>query len=163
MSARIGVLFVCMGNICRSPMAEGVAQSRIEVAGLAARVHVDSAGTHSYHAGEAPDRRAQAAALRRGVDISRQRARRVEREDFERFDLLLAADEDNLARLRALAAPALRDRARLFMTFAPALGVTAIPDPYYGADDGFDHALDLIEAASDGLVEHLRELLRARG
>lgn len=161
MTTPLGVLFVCMGNICRSPMAEGVARQRIERAGLIDRVRLDSAGTHSYHAGDPPDRRAQAAAHARGIDISAQRARRVEKADFERFDLVLAADEENLARLHALAPRDQRDRARLFMTLAPHLGVTAIPDPYYGADDGFEHALDLIEAASDGLVAELRARLDA--
>jgi protein-tyrosine phosphatase len=150
------VLMVCMGNICRSPTAEGVLRHRLDAAGLADRIGVDSAGTYGGHAGDAPDPRAQRHAARRGYDLSRQRARPVRPEDFERFGLVLAMDEDNLAALERLRPPGLGD-VRLLMSFAARDGLPlAVPDPYYGGPDGFEHVLDLVEAACDGLVEHLR-------
>lgn len=155
-SSQVSVLFVCMGNICRSPTAQGVFLRKLEEAGLRDRVHVDSAGTHAYHIGEPPDPRAQDAALRRGFDLSDQRARKVARPDFSRFHYVLAMDEDNLAILRSLCAGEDCAKVRLFMEFAPHLGQRSVPDPYYGGHDGFGHVLDLVEAAAEGLVEHLR-------
>jgi len=151
------VLFVCLGNICRSPTAEAVFREllRREAAGLA--VEVDSAGTHGYHAGEPPDARAIAAAARRGIDMSDLRARMVEAADFERFDLVLAMDEQNLRRLHRLAPAGYRQRARLFLEYAPDLGRRDVPDPYYGGETGFEEVLDLVEAASRGLLAALRQ------
>lgn len=152
----IKLLFVCTGNICRSPTAEGVFRARAGMAGLAHRFTLDSAGTHGYHIGEPPDPRSCEAALRRGVDLSTQRARKVTAPDFSHFDLLLAMDRGHLRALQALAPPEQADRAHLFLRFAPRLGLKDVPDPYYGGPDGFEQVLDLIEAASDGLLEHLR-------
>ncbi len=152
----VRVLFVCMGNICRSPTAYAVFERFLEQTGLAEQVEIDSAGTHAYHIGKAPDPRAQAAALRRGVDLSPQRARRVEVEDFELFDYVLAMDQDNLSDLLALAPAEHGHKVRLFLDFAPELKVTDVPDPYYGTNSGFDRVLDLVEAASEGLIRHLR-------
>ena len=156
---KISVLFVCMGNICRSPMAEGVFRRRVEEAGLGERIHIDSAGTHAYHVGEPPDPRAQETAARRDIDLSAQRARRVTREDLALFDFVLAMDRDNLSILHDIAEPEHRERIRLFMEFAPEMKVREVPDPYYGGQGGFDRVLDLVEAASAGLLETIRKRL----
>ena len=156
---KISVLFVCMGNICRSPMAEGVFRQMVEAAGLAERIHIDSAGTHAYHVGEPPDPRAQETAARRGIELAEQRARRVSREDIALFDFILAMDQDNLSILHDIAEPEHRERIRLFMEFAPDMKIREVPDPYYGGQGGFDRVLDLVEAASAGLLETIRKRL----
>jgi protein-tyrosine phosphatase len=156
---------VCMGNICRSPTAEGVLRAKLEAAGLRRHVEVDSAGTHGYHVREAPDPRAQGHAARRGYDLSTLRARRVADDDFERFDHLLAMDEDNLEWLRSQA-PA-GSRARLGLLMEHALrhrDQRVVPDPYFGPAGGFDRVLDLVEDACDGLVQRLaREVAPDQG
>jgi protein-tyrosine phosphatase len=158
----VRVLFVCLGNICRSPTAEGVLRV------LAAReapdlmLEVDSAGTAGYHIGEPPDPRTRAAAARRGYDLSTQRARVVEPADFERFDLILAMDRENLRVLRRRAPAGAHERLRLFLEFAPqAADPEDVPDPYYGGPNGFEQVLDLVESASRGLLAHLRLKSRA--
>jgi len=151
-----GVLFVCMGNICRSPTAEGVFRKLLEERAPELQIEVDSAGTHAYHLGEAPDPRACRAAQQRGVDLTKQRARRVAVEDFERFELVVAMDQLNRAHLRELSPPQFHDRIRLFLEFAPQLGRDDVPDPYYGGSNGFEHVLDLVEQASMGLLDHLQ-------
>ena len=151
----IRVLFVCMGNICRSPTAEGVFRDLLRQAGLAQQVRTDSAGTHAYHIGEPPDRRTQAAALRRGVDLSDLRARKVTRSDFEHFDYVLAMDVQNHASLRELCPPERADRLRLFLEFADG-PVREVPDPYYGGARGFEQVLDLVEEGARGLLAHIR-------
>lgn len=148
------ILFVCTGNICRSPTAEGVANRVFELAGLNAEC--DSAGTHGYHEGEAPDPRAQQAALQRGYDLSRQRARKVVPEDFSRFDLILAMDKGHQQLLLRACPEALRAKIRLFMTYAPESGTDEVPDPYYGGEAGFERVLDLCEAGAHGLALALR-------
>jgi len=153
------VLFVCMGNICRSPTAEGVFRKQIADHLSEFVVDVDSAGTHAYHLGEPPDRRAQRAAERRGVDLSQQKARRVTEEDFSQFDLVLAMDQLNQVVLSELCPPELNDRIRLFLEFAPQVGRVDVPDPYYGGSNGFEYVLDLAEEASAGLIEHLRQTI----
>ncbi|MDD9876972.1 MAG: low molecular weight phosphotyrosine protein phosphatase [Magnetovibrio sp.] len=152
----VNVLFVCLGNICRSPTAEGVFRALIEREGLAGKVGVDSAGTGAWHIGNPPDRRAQAAARGRGVDISAQRARQVELADFDAFDYVIAMDRSNHADLTSLAPPAARDRIHMFLAFAPETGLREVPDPYYGGAGGFDEVLDLVEAASRGLLDDIR-------
>jgi protein-tyrosine phosphatase len=149
-----------MGNICRSPTAQGVFRELLETRGLGDLVEIDSAGTHGYHIGEPPDRRAQAAAARRGIDLSGLRARRVAEGDFEYFDYLLAMDRDNLDSLAAICPPAHRRKLMLFMDFAPHLGSREVPDPYYGAPGGFEQVFDMVEAAAAGLLEDIR--LRGR-
>lgn len=149
------ILFVCLGNICRSPMAEGVFRHLVAARGAGERFHIDSAGTGDWHVGEAPDARAQAAARGRGIDISDQRARRVAAGDFERFDMLLAMDESNLAALQRLAPEPHRGKIHLLLAFAANAGRSDVPDPYYDGSDGFEHALDLIESAGDGLFQAL--------
>lgn len=164
----VRVLFVCMGNICRSPTAAGVFRALVEGEGLADRVVVDSAGTHAYHAGEGADRRALRTAANRGVDLSEHVARGVRGTDFESFDFILAMDHDNLAELVSRAPAAARPRIRLFMDYAEPqqLGggrvVAEVPDPYYGGPDGFDRVLDLIEAASAGLLAEVGRMLDSR-
>ncbi len=156
--ASTSILFVCMGNICRSPTAEGVFRKFVEDAGLGSDIHVDSAGTHAYHVGEPPDHRAQAAAARRGVSLDRIRARRVSDADFERFDYILAMDRLNLVTLQDRAAPEFQDKLRLFLEYAGARELE-VPDPYYGGAAGFEHVLDLVEAASEGLLSALKRSL----
>ena len=150
------VLFVCMGNICRSPTAEGVFRALIEREGLQRSVRIDSAGTHGYHTGEPPDRRAIAAAAKRGYDLSKLRARSVSSEDFSRFNWILAMDSDNLRELKALRPHAYRGYLGLFLSFAPDASLRDVPDPYYGGPQGFEHVLDLVETASKGLIAALR-------
>lgn len=155
------VLFVCMGNICRSPTARGALVKALREELPDVVVEIDSAGTHAYHVGEPPDPRAQRAAERRGIDLSSFRARRVEPDDFERFDLVLAMDRLNQTVLEEMAPPERRGRVRLFLEFAPDLGRDEVPDPYYGGGNGFETVLDLVERAAAGLVEHIRREARA--
>lgn len=156
------ILVVCMGNICRSPMAEGVLRKHLETHAPNLRVTVDSAGTHGYHAGAPPDNRAQVAATRRGYEISHLAARRVVPEDFERFDLLLAMDRDNLEILHAMAPEGQASKARLFLEFSSTMPGGEVPDPYYGGATGFERVLDLVEDAVAGLLPELERLSARR-
>ena len=150
------ILFVCMGNICRSPTAEGVFVRLLRERAPELAVEVDSAGTHADHVGEPPDRRAIAAAARRGVDISTLRARRVDAEDFARFDLILAMDQDNRSTLLRLSPASFHERIRLLMEFAGEVeGMLDVPDPYYGGAVGFERVLDLVERAAEGLLREI--------
>ncbi len=154
------ILLVCMGNICRSPTAEGVLRAKVAQAGLTSKVIIDSAGTHNYHPGSPPDERSQAHALTRGIDLSKQRARQVVQADYDKFDLILAMDWDNLALLQDDCPPAQAHKLKLFMNYAApdlALG-QVVPDPYHGGEAGFERVLDLAEAASAGLLAHLAGL-----
>lgn len=161
------ILMVCMGNICRSPTAEAVLRHKLQQAGLHERVHVDSAGTHAYHVGAPPDERAQKHARLRGYDLSHQRARKVDPSDFEAFDLVLAMDWDNLALLEENCPtdPQVRRKLRRLTEFVPSgsphEGAQVVPDPYYGGPAGFDAVLDLVEAACDGLLDHIQRQLAA--
>lgn len=147
------VLFVCTGNICRSPTAEGVFRHLAEAAGLSAMIESASAGTHAYHVGEPPDPRTVATARKRGFDLSAQRARKVRREDFQTYDLILAMDEDHFDHLSALRPHDARAEVRLFLDYHPARTHTGVPDPYYGGADGFELVLDMIEEASKALLK----------
>ncbi len=155
------ILFVCLGNICRSPTAEAVVRT------LAARelpeigLEVDSAGTAGYHIGEPPDPRMQAAAARRGYELKALRARVIEPLDFERFDLILAMDRENLAMLHRRAPEQARERVRLFLDFFPQGELREVPDPYYGGPNGFEEVLDLVESAARGLLAYLRQRAQA--
>jgi protein-tyrosine phosphatase len=158
-SNNLSILFVCMGNICRSPTAEGVFRKRAEEAGLALAIHIDSAGTHAYHIGEPPDARSQQYATMRGYDLSTQRARKVQTEDFGKFNYVLAMDHDNLGWLKNACPPQQAHKLALFMQFARNHDSKVVPDPYYGGGMGFDLVLDYIEDASDGLIEALSHQL----
>ncbi|QRM19717.1 low molecular weight phosphotyrosine protein phosphatase [Dechloromonas sp. TW-R-39-2] len=156
------VLLVCMGNICRSPTAEGVLRSFIRTNNLGDKVEVDSAGTHGYHVGEAPDSRTQRAAMVRGYNLSQLRARKVARQDLDYFDLILAMDKSNLDNLMRLATPEQQGRIKLFMDYSKNFDDEEVPDPYYGLGHGFDLVLDMVEDASKGLVEEIKATLGRR-
>ena len=151
-----------MGNICRSPTAHGVLRDKVRALGWSDWFRVDSCGTHAYHVGEAPDRRSQKHALQRGYDLSDLRARQLVREDFERFDLVLVMDHENMARAQALCPPTQRHKLHRLTEFCRELKSPVVPDPYYGGDQGFEHVLDLIEDACQGVLafvqkEHLTQ------
>jgi protein-tyrosine phosphatase len=152
------VLFVCMGNICRSPTAEGVFRHLLAQEAPGLRVQADSAGTADYHIGSAPDTRSQRVALARGIELSGLRARQVAPGDFARFDLILAMDRENLRELQAMRPQRAPARLRLFLEYAPELGRLEVPDPYYGDASGFEEVLDLCIAASRGLLAALHEV-----
>ncbi|MHB1099032.1 MAG: low molecular weight protein-tyrosine-phosphatase [Burkholderiales bacterium] len=152
---KTGILFVCMGNICRSPTAEAVFRKMAEEAGLIEKIFIDSAGTHDYHIGRPPDERSMRAAKGRGYDMSGLRARQVEAKDFLHFDYILAMDRNNLAILKRIAGPGLQGRARLFMEFSRDFTDLEVPDPYYGGAQGFETVLDRVESASRGLLAEI--------
>jgi len=151
----VRVLFICMGNICRSPTAEGVFSRLIEKEKLQHCIEIDSAGTHAYHIDEAPDLRSQKAAKDRGIDLSAQRARKVIMGDFEDFDYLLAMDLNNLSILKQACPQDQQHKVKLFLDYAPQLPTNEVPDPYYGGKYGFETVLDLIEEASTGFLNEL--------
>ncbi len=152
---KIKILFVCMGNICRSPTAEGVFISTINRRRLTDLFEVDSAGTHAYHVGDAPDLRAQKAARERGVELKHLKARKVQNSDFERFDHILVMDDDNHASLSSICPNEHLSKIRHFLDYAPQLQKREVPDPYYGGAYGFERVLDMVEAASEGFIEEL--------
>ena len=154
---KYGVLFVCTGNICRSPTAEAIFRKLAEDAGMVGAVNADSAGTHAYHVGEPPDPRAQAAAAKRGYDLSALRARRIEGADFRRFDLVLAMDQDHCAILARMAGSSAGHKLKLMMSYAQRFKERDVPDPYYGGPQGFERVLDLLEDAASGLLRSLRK------
>ena len=149
------VLFVCMGNICRSPTAEGVFRHKVEQANLGDLISIDSAGTHAYHVGKSPDPRAQQAALKRNIDLSKQRARRVCVDDFTKFDYVIAMDESNKEDLLSLCPAGYESRVHLFLDFAECDEIE-VPDPYYGQGRGFEIVLNLVEEAADGLLKKIQ-------
>jgi protein-tyrosine phosphatase len=154
---KFGVLFVCTGNICRSPTAEAIFRKLAEDAGMAGAVTADSAGTHAYHVGEPPDLRAQAAAAKRGYDLSALRARRIDGADFKRSDLILAMDQDHYAILARMAGSSAGHKLKMMMSYARRFEERDVPDPYYGGPQGFERVLDLLEDAASGLLESLRK------
>lgn len=155
------VLFVCTGNICRSPTAHGVLQQQLERAGLGGRVQVDSAGTHGYHRGDPPDERSQTHAARRGYDLSALRARQVTAEDFEHYDLILAMDGGHLERLGERCPPAQQHKLQRFTAWCRRHRAHDVPDPYYGGAQGFEQVLDLVEDGCAELLLHIRRQLTA--
>jgi len=146
-----------MGNICRSPTAQGVFAHLVDEHGLSETIEADSAGTHAYHIGEPPDSRAQQSALQRGIDLSAQRARKVSRSDFDVFDYVLAMDAYNFELLEQICPAKNHHRLSLFFEFAPDAGIADVPDPYYGGPRGFDQVLDLVEEGARGLLEHIKQ------
>jgi protein-tyrosine phosphatase len=154
--SRYRVLFVCMGNICRSPTAHGVFEARVREAGLTGQVEVDSAGTHSYHVGAPPDHRSQAHAIKRGYDLSTQRARQLTADDFETFDLVLVMDWENHVFAERLCPPPHAKKLRRFAEFFQQHDSPVVPDPYQGGAAGFEQVLDLVEDGSAGLLAHVR-------
>ena len=149
----VSVVFVCMGNICRSPTAEGVFRHVVKEKNLQDVIKIDSAGTHAYHIGESPDPRSQSTAKSQGVDLSAQRARKVEHNDFDQFDYVIAMDRSNYENLKSLATPEQQEKLHLFMGFSSAWDNAEVPDPYYGAGDGFTTVFDMVQSASEGLLE----------
>ncbi|MBT7308268.1 MAG: low molecular weight phosphotyrosine protein phosphatase [Gammaproteobacteria bacterium] len=146
-----------MGNICRSPTAHGVFRKMVEAEGLDKQIEIDSAGTHAYHVGNPADARAQQTALRRGLDMSDLRARKVKQHDFDCFDLILAMDRDNYTILESYTSPSTKDKLHLFMEFASDQWRTLeVPDPYYGGPNGFEQVFDMVEDASRGLIERIK-------
>ena len=160
MTAKYSVLFVCMGNICRSPTAHGVFRQKVTDQGLAHLVEVDSAGTHNYHPNSPPDERSQVHAAKRGYDLSDLRARQIRADDFERFDLILVMDMDNLALVQDECPPKHLAKVRRLTEFCSKNDSPVVPDPYYGGSNGFDHVLDLVEDACDGLIRHANQKVR---
>lgn len=154
---KVSVVFVCMGNICRSPTAEAVFRHYVEKAGLEDRILIDSAGTHDYHIGEVPDARTQRVAKQRGYDMSALRGRQVEAQDFQRFHYVLAMDEANLSILQRLRPREAQGHLGLFLEFAQRHTEREVPDPYYGGADGFEKVLDLVEDAAHGLLTHIKK------
>jgi protein-tyrosine phosphatase len=151
----IKVLFVCMGNICRSPTAEGVFRHRVFEAGYADHIIIDSAGTHDYHIGSSPDRRAQQAAQQRGYDLGSLRGRQVGARDFHEFDYILAMDRANLDNLLQDCPPQQQHKLKLFMEFSRGFSEREVPDPYYGGNQGFENVLNMVEDAAAGLLEEI--------
>jgi protein-tyrosine phosphatase len=156
MVKKVSVVFVCMGNICRSPTAETVFRHYVENAGLSEHILIDSAGTHDYHVGDPPDSRAQRAAQQRGYDMSKLRGRQVGKDDFRRFDYVLAMDRANLAILQRITPTDSNTQARLFLEYARHHPEREVPDPYYGGAAGFERVLDMAEDAAQGLLEEIR-------
>lgn len=157
---KIRVLFVCLGNICRSPTAEGVFRKLVQEQSLTKHVEIDSAGTHAYHVGAPPDARAQQAARQRGIDLSGLRGRQATARDIEQFDYVLAMDSENHENLLDICPDGLEHKVRLFMEFAPARPEKEVPDPYFGGPAGFDRVLDMIEEAAAGLLKDIRKRLK---
>ena len=151
------MLFVCMGNICRSPTAEGVFTKLVAEKNLSSQFTIDSAGTHAYHVGSPPDRRAQQMALKRGVELQQLRARKIHSSDFLYFDYILVMDDENYSRVIADCPEEYRDKVKYLLDYAPQIGVRQVPDPYYGEKDGFERVLDMVEAASVGFLEALHK------
>ncbi len=153
------VLFCCMGNICRSPTAEGVFRRQVALSGLESRIRIDSAGTHAYHIGHAPDPRSQAAAAVRGYELGNHRARQIVQQDFAEFDFILAMDRDNLAELRRIVAWEYRAKPRLFLDYSVQHSGAEVPDPYYGGPEGFEQVVDMAEDGCAGLLAAIKKEL----
>ncbi|QCU89880.1 low molecular weight protein-tyrosine-phosphatase [Thiomicrorhabdus sediminis] len=156
--SKVSVLFVCLGNICRSPTAHAVFRKLVIDQGLQQHIDIDSAGTAAYHIGKHPDTRSMQVARNRGIEMLDLRARQVDMGDFYQYDYILAMDDSNYHNLRELALPEHYDKIQMFLEFASdEFSETEVPDPYYGGDQGFEHVFDLVESASEGLLTHIRQ------
>jgi protein-tyrosine phosphatase len=153
----IRVLFVCLGNICRSPTAEGVFRDLVGREGLSDKITTDSCGTSGWHRGDPPDNRARQEARRRGIDIEDLKSRETRQRDFVDFDFIIAMDDNNFQTLHAMSPAEHATKIHMFLSFAPSVGVTEVPDPYYGGPDGFSDVFDMIDVASKGLLQHIRD------
>ena len=156
-ASKVSVLFVCMGNICRSPTAEGVFRHLVNQADMQDNIHIDSAGTHAYHVGNPPDSRAQQAARNRNIDLSSQRARQVTTRDFQHFDYVLAMDHSNYSDLEYICPGGHEEKLSLFLEFSTPSQEQEVPDPYYGGSHGFEHVLNLVEDAAHGLLADIKK------
>ncbi len=154
---KVKVMFVCMGNICRSPSAEAVFHYMVQTSGLRDYIEVASSGTHDYHVGGPADQRSHAAALQRGIDMSSHRAQHFKKQHFEDYDYIVVMDRTNHEHVMRHCPAHQQDKVHYFLDFAPQLNIKEVPDPYYGGEDGFEHVLDLVEAASAGLMAEIRE------
>ncbi|QKI88914.1 low molecular weight protein-tyrosine-phosphatase [Thiomicrorhabdus xiamenensis] len=157
MAKKVSVLFVCLGNICRSPTAHAVFRKLVIDEGLAKQIEIDSAGTAAYHVGNPPDSRSTQVAQGRGIQMNDLRARAVDFGDFYQFDYILAMDHSNYSNLYEMALPEHREKLHMFLQFTEEFEETEVPDPYYGGPQGFDHVFDLVESASRGLLEHIKQ------
>ncbi|MBO1924206.1 low molecular weight protein-tyrosine-phosphatase [Thiomicrorhabdus sp. 6S3-12] len=157
MAKKVSVLFVCLGNICRSPTAHAVFRKLVIDEGLAKQIEIDSAGTAAYHVGNPPDSRSTQVAQGRGIQMNDLRARAVDFGDFYQFDYILAMDHSNYSNLYEMALPEHREKLHMFLKFTEEFEETEVPDPYYGGPQGFDHVFDLVESASRGLLEHIKQ------
>ncbi len=157
MSKKVSVLFVCLGNICRSPTAHGVFRNMVREAGLEGVIDIDSAGTAAFHVGKSPDSRSVQVAKERGIDMTDLRARQVDLGDFYQYDYVLAMDEANVSNLKEVALPEHYDKIELFLSYSEGFSETEVPDPYYGGAKGFDHVFDLVESASQGLLQAIKK------
>ncbi|GKT11182.1 MAG: protein-tyrosine phosphatase [Thiomicrorhabdus sp.] len=157
MSKKVSVLFVCLGNICRSPTAHGIFRNMVREAGLEAEIEIDSAGTAAFHIGKSPDERSTLVAKQRGIEMADLRARQVDLGDFYQYDYVLAMDESNYANLKDIALPEHYDRLQMFLNYTSEFPETEVPDPYYGGAKGFDHVFDLVSSASEGLLKHIKK------
>ncbi|MBF6057269.1 low molecular weight protein-tyrosine-phosphatase [Thiomicrorhabdus heinhorstiae] len=156
MAKKVSVLFVCLGNICRSPTAHGVFRKMVKDEGLDKLIEIDSAGTAAYHVGNPPDKRSTQVAFTRGIHMSDLRARQVDFGDFYQYDYILAMDVSNYHNLLEMAPDEYREKVQLFLDYSREFDEKEVPDPYYGGPQGFDHVFDLVESASKGLLEHVR-------
>lgn len=152
----VNVLFVCLGNICRSPTAEGVFRHIVQTEGCDSWIKTDSAGTHAYHIGAQPDQRAQQTAKKRGIDLSDLRGRKAIANDFNDFDYVLAMDNENYQNLQSICPEGSEEKLHLFLDFSQEYSESQVPDPYYGGDQGFEHVFDLVESASRGLLDDIK-------
>ncbi|VAW47103.1 Low molecular weight protein tyrosine phosphatase [hydrothermal vent metagenome] len=156
MIKKVSVLFVCLGNICRSPTAHGIFRNLVKESGLEENIEIDSAGTAAFHIGKEPDARSMQVAKERGIDMSDLRARQVNLGDFYQYDYVLAMDEANFFNLKEMALPEHYDKIQLFLEYTSEYSGTEVPDPYYGGAQGFDHVFDLVASASQGLLQHIQ-------
>jgi len=156
-SIKVKVLFVCLGNICRSPTAHAVFRNMVQQQGLHERIDIDSAGTAAYHVGKHPDTRSMEVARTKGIEMMDLRARKVDFGDFYEYDYILAMDDENFYNLKEMALPEHHEKIQMFLDYSTQFSEREVPDPYYGGAQGFHHVFDLVDSASQGLLDHIRK------